>query len=61
VSRIFFSSLISTKSSVFSIAPRLLDEKVFSLRGLIRGLTNADGAKLVGLFFLVFGWGLFLL
>jgi NADH-ubiquinone oxidoreductase chain 5 len=61
VSRIFFSSLVSTKSSIFSVAPRLLDEKVFSVRSLVRGLVDVDGAKLVGIFFLVFGWGLFLL
>lgn len=61
MSRIFFSSLVSTKSSIFSVAPRLLDEKVFSVRSLVRGLVDVDGAKLVGIFFLVFGWGLFLL
>jgi hypothetical protein len=54
ISRIFFSSVVSTKGRGFSVVPSLLDEKVFSLRGLVRGLVDADRAKFARILFLFF-------
>ena len=61
ISRIFFSSFVSTKGRVFSVVPRLLDEKVFSVRGFIRNIVDVDEAKLVGGFFVFFMGVLFVL
>jgi hypothetical protein len=60
VSRIFLSSIISPGGGGFSIASGLLDEKVFSVRGFIGELVEVDGAKLVGVFFIFFAFGLLL-
>lgn len=51
ISRIFFSSFVSTKGRVFSVVPRLLDERVFSVRGMFRRLVEVDRAKLVRVLF----------
>lgn len=61
MSRIFLSSFVSAKGRMFSVSPNLLDEKVFSIRGLVGGLVEADRAKLVGALFLFFASVLFLL
>lgn len=61
VASIFFSSLISTKRRRFSSVSRLLDEKVFSVRGLLGDLVDLDGAKLVWVFLLFIATGMFFL
>ena len=51
VASIFFSSLISTKRRRFSSVSRLLDEKVFSVRGLLGDLVDLTEQNLFGFSF----------
>ncbi len=51
IARIFFSSFVFGNGGGFSVAPSLLDEKVFSVRGVMLSAVEADRAKFVGLVF----------
>lgn len=49
VSSIFFSSIVTPFRSHLTVAPSFLDARLFSVRNIFLGLTDADVAKLVGL------------
>lgn len=49
VSSIFFSSIVTPFGGHLTVAPSFLDARLFSVRNMFLGLTDADVAKLVGL------------
>lgn len=49
ISSIIFSSVITPSRSGLSVCPSLIDEKIFSVRGLVSGFVDTDITKLVSL------------